>query len=147
MVARVVSRRFKVVVCRGPDCGGRGSADVHEAFRTAVAERGLVATVELGWQSCFGRCTQGPNVLVGEAVAPTGTTPRFALATLPTMRPRSSALYNGCRPEDVGEIVDAHIVGGQIVRRLIAPIAAREVAPTVAAPPPADPKRRPDGDA
>jgi hypothetical protein len=58
-------------------------------------------------------------------------------------------LYNGCRPEDVAELVEQHIVKGTLVRRLIQPIApsARPAASGAdPAPTPTDPDRRSDGD-
>ena len=62
-----VSRRFKIVICRGPECGDRhGSAVLHDVFRRQLMAHGAQEHTELVWQSCFGRCTQGPNVLVRE---------------------------------------------------------------------------------
>lgn len=113
----VVTRRFKLLVCRGPECGEkRGSAAVYEELRRVLADRGV--EVELGWQSCFGRCTQGPNCLVREIIKPPGPQ-RFVFATLPAPRGGVSALYNGVAPSDVVEIVDQHVLGGRLVRRLI----------------------------
>jgi (2Fe-2S) ferredoxin len=145
-----VTRRFKVIVCRGPECGDRrDSVAVHRALARELADRQLGEAVELGWQSCFGRCTQGPNVLVAECPA-VERTPRFALAAMPTGRRGCSALYNGCAPGDAAEIIEQHVVRGTLVRRLIAPIAA--TAPRAAAtaqPPPVQDallRRRSDGD-
>lgn len=113
----VVSRRFKLLVCRGPECGEkRGSAAIYDELRRVLADRGV--EVELGWQSCFGRCTQGPNCLVREIIQPPGPQ-RFVFATLPAPRGGVSALYNGVAPSDVVEIVDQHVLGGRLVRRLI----------------------------
>lgn len=113
----VVTRRFKLLVCRGPECGEkRGSAAVYDELRRVLADRGV--EVELGWQSCFGRCTQGPNCLVREIIKPPGPQ-RFVFATLPAPRGGVSALYNGVAPSDVVEIVDQHVLGGRLVRRLI----------------------------
>jgi (2Fe-2S) ferredoxin len=123
-----VGQRFKVIVCRGPECGDRrDSKVVHAAFQALIAARGLGGTVELGWQSCFGRCTQGPNVLVAEQ-APAAA-PRFALAAMPTGRRGSSALYNGCTADDVVEVLEQHVMKGQLVRRLIQPIGVRRAPP------------------
>lgn len=114
-------RRFAVVVCRGPECGDRrGSAPLHDAFAQALSAAGARERCRLDWQSCFGRCSQGPNVLVREVVA---TPPRVGLAELPRRLgggPRTTtALYNHVALADVAEIVDQHVVGGVIVRRLI----------------------------
>ncbi|HTM23231.1 MAG TPA: (2Fe-2S) ferredoxin domain-containing protein [Kofleriaceae bacterium] len=109
-----------MLVCRGPECGERrNSRTIHEAFRAGLAERGLADRVDLGWQSCFGRCTQGPNCLVQELLPP-GSGPRFTLAAIPTRGSRA-ALYNGMTEADVLEVIDRHVAGGQIVTRLIKP--------------------------
>ena len=81
----------------------------------------LAAQVELGWQSCFGRCTQGPNVLVQELAQPRPGERQFLLATMPRGRAGRSALYNGVTEPDVGEIVEQHIQRDQPVSRLIQP--------------------------
>lgn len=112
-------RRFRIVVCRGPECGERrGSAQVHDAFRAEIAARGLEACAELAWQSCFGRCTQGPNVLVRELVAepPTGLGTGFA--SMPGPR-GVTALYNRVDVDRAGRVVEQHVVGGQIVREYV----------------------------
>jgi (2Fe-2S) ferredoxin len=112
-----LTRRFKLLVCRGPECGEkRGSAAIYEELRRVLSDRGI--EVEMGWQSCFGRCTQGPNCLVRQVVEPPGPK-RFVFATMPAPKGGVSALYNGVTVADVVEIVDQHILGGRIVRRLI----------------------------
>ncbi len=111
-------RRFRVLVCRGPECGERrGSRAIYEQFRRILLDRGIAERVELGWQSCFGRCTQGPNCLIRELV-PRPQPERFVFAALPGRR-GTSALYNGVTTLDVAELTDSHIREGRIVRRLI----------------------------
>ena len=113
----MLSRRYKIVICRGPECGDRrGSSALHQVFRSALDAHAARDRVELVWQSCFGRCTQGPNVLVREIVAqePAG----FGFATLPGPR-GATALYNRVDPERVQRVVVQHVLGGQIVRELI----------------------------
>jgi (2Fe-2S) ferredoxin len=112
-----VVRRFKIVICRGPECGDRhGSAALHEVFRSALDAHGAQARTELGWQSCFGRCTQGPNVLVREVLT---LDPVPALgsgfATLPGPR-GATALYNRMDRQRVVRVVAEHVMGGRIVR-------------------------------
>jgi (2Fe-2S) ferredoxin len=122
------SRRFRILVCRGPECGDRReSRGVYDAFRAALAG-GFESSCELGWQSCFGRCTQGPNVLVREVVSE-APPPRFALATMPTAGPRGvTALYNHVDAARVTEIVAEHIGRGVVVRRFVEPPATALVA-------------------
>lgn len=111
--------KFKVVVCRGPDCGDkRGSRAIYDAFVAELSAAGLEDVVELGWQSCYGHCTIGPNVLVRRLVADEAPK-RRALATLPAPRGARSILYNHVTPDDVAEIVRVHIEGGRLVRRLV----------------------------
>jgi (2Fe-2S) ferredoxin len=113
-------RRFRIVICRGPECGDRhGSAALFDAFRAQLEAHGAQAHTEVAWQSCFGRCTQGPNVLVREILtseaAPTLGT---GFATLPGPR-GTTALYNRVDGQRVARVVSAHVVGGQIVREYI----------------------------
>jgi len=115
-------------VCRGPECGERrGSAALHECFARQVAALGLGEQVELSWQACFGRCRQGPNVLV--CIAPTAP-PRMLLATPPTGPGQNAALYNGVHEEHVVKILQTHVGRGIIVRELV-------LKPDAVTPPPA----------
>lgn len=116
----MVARRFRIVICRGPECGDRrGSAVLHEAFCSALDHHGARASCEVVWQSCFGRCTQGPNVLVRELVAPAdGAIVSAGLATLPGPR-GVTALYNAIDRGRADRVVALHVVGGQIVREYI----------------------------
>lgn len=114
------ARRFKIVICRGPECGEqRGSAVLHDAFAGALEAHGLRERVEISWQSCFGRCTQGPNVLVRELVdAPEGAIVGSAFTALPGPR-GATALYNRVDSTKAIRIVVEHVIGGEIVRELV----------------------------
>ncbi len=115
----MLARRFRIVICRGPECGDRrGSAELQASFRAAVDTAGVAATTELAWQSCFGRCTQGPNVLVRELVEAAAPTLGSGFATLPGPR-GLTALYNRCTTVRAARIVTEHVVGGRIVREYI----------------------------
>ncbi len=151
----MVERRFRIIVCRGPECGDkRDSRAIHAAFADQVAARGLGRRCELDWQSCFGRCSQGPNVLVREVPATAQPPPRFALADLPPSRgggPRlATALYNRLDPVKVVEIVASHLAHGTIVSRFIERIDSPAAIPAVTATPlvtsstPAKPPGEPD---
>ena len=115
-----VLRRFKIVICRGPECGDRhGSAALHDVFLRALDAYGAQEHTELQWQSCFGRCTQGPNVLVRE-ILNTEAAPALGsgFATLPGPR-GTTALYNRVDRQRVVHVVAAHVVGGEIVREYV----------------------------
>jgi (2Fe-2S) ferredoxin len=94
---------------------------VRDALADGLARRGLGERVCVGWQSCFGRCTQGPNVLVQEMAAPRPGERQFLLATMPLGRAGLSALYNGVRPADIEDIIENHILRDRLVSRLIEP--------------------------
>ena len=115
-----VVRRFKIVICRGPECGDRhGSAKLHDVFQTVLESHGAKEHTEVAWQSCFGRCTQGPNVLVREILT-TEPAPTLGsgFATLPGPR-GVTALYNRMEPQRVEHVVAEHVVGGQVVRKYV----------------------------
>ena len=73
---------------------------------------------ELVWQSCFGRCTQGPNVLVREILTAAPPTLGSGFATAPGPR-GSTALYNRLDSARVERIVGHHICSGIIVREYV----------------------------
>lgn len=92
---------------------------LHEAFRSALEANGAREKTELVWQSCFGRCTQGPNVLVREILSPEpGGLTSGGFATLPGPR-GVTALYNRMDVQRALRVVVEHVNGGQIVRELI----------------------------
>jgi (2Fe-2S) ferredoxin len=114
-----VERRFKIVICRGPECGDRrASAELHEIFESALAAHEARGRVELVWQSCFGRCTQGPNVLVREMTNDAAPVLGTGFATMPGPR-GATALYNRMDRSKVERVVKEHVVGGQIVREFV----------------------------
>jgi len=108
--------RYKIVVCRGPECGDqRFSRDIHAELVRVIGKRGLNAKITLDWQSCFGRCRVGPNVMVRK-VAPDED------PLLEAMVPRldcQATLYNGVRPVDADRIVEQHVQAGQVLEDLI----------------------------
>ncbi len=74
-----------------------GNGELHKAFKSAVAKRGLKGRVRANKAGCLDQCEHGPNVVVyPEAI-----------------------WYGGVTMADVDEIVDEHIVGGRPVQRLM----------------------------
>ena len=110
------ARRYKIIVCRGPECGERlGASAIYAAFHEAVRLRGLEERAELAWQSCFGRCRQGPNVLVRPILPGEG---RFLVAAPPLAGP-GVAFYSGVTPADALRIIDEHVIAGRPLRALV----------------------------
>lgn len=78
-------------------CDPAGQAALQKLFKQKLAERGLKGKVRANQSGCLDQCEHGPNLVVyPEAV-----------------------WYGGVRPADVNEIIDAHIVGGRPVERLM----------------------------
>ncbi len=87
-----------VLICTGPRCGGeRGSQRVRQELRREFVRQGIPASVKDTECLCFGLCTHGPNVIIYP----------------------DAVVYSGVKPQDVAEIVRRHLVGGQVVERLL----------------------------
>ncbi len=100
-----------VLVCRGPECGDkRNSAAVHAEFVRLLVTPAPGVEVALDWQSCFGKCQRGVNVLVRENNQGEDAFFRSFLSAAP-----GSALYNAVKPSEVERILREHVVGGKVV--------------------------------
>ena len=77
-------------------CADRGGEAVREALKAELARRGLKGQVRANGAGCLDACAQGPTVVV----YPEGV------------------WYGRVRPEDVPELVERHLVGGEPVERL-----------------------------
>lgn len=80
-------------------CAERGAQAVAAAFKQKAHERGLKRVVRVNKAGCLDQCARGVTVVV----YPEGV------------------WYGGVRPEDVDEILDRHVIGGQPVERLTIP--------------------------
>lgn len=82
-------------------CAAQGSAAVLQAFWAEVQRRQAYEQIGATYSGCLGPCDGGPNVLV----YPEGR------------------LYQRVKAEDVAEIVERDLLGGEPVERLLAPAA------------------------
>ena len=80
-------------------CASKDGAAIAEAFKSALAERGLNGKVRANKAQCLDQCEHGPTVVVYS----------------------EQTWYGFVKLEDVEEIVEKHIVGGQPVERLSLP--------------------------
>ena len=80
-------------------CAANGAAPLLQAFWAELQRRQAYEQVAVTYSGCLGPCDGGPNVLV----YPEGV------------------LYQGVKVEDVGELFDRHLLGGEVVDRLVAP--------------------------
>jgi len=86
-----------IVLCGGTGCLSSNSSAITERFREVIHEKGLEEKVTVNQVGCFGFCSQGPFV----KIYPEDT------------------LYRLVKIDDVEEIIDSDIIGGQVVERLL----------------------------
>ena len=89
--------RRHIVLCGGTGCLSSHSAEIKAEFERLVAKKGLGDNVTVNQVGCFGFCSQGPFV----KIYPEDT------------------LYRMVKLDDVAEIVEKDIEGGEIVERLL----------------------------
>lgn len=96
--------RYHIFVCenvREPDhprgcCSAKGSPAIREAFKEAIAARGLRSSVRANRAGCLDACEHGVSVVVYP----------------------DDVWYGGVTLADVDEIVQSHIIEGTPVERL-----------------------------
>jgi len=104
-------RKILVLVCRGPTCGDlRGSAAIHAELVRHVAAEGLAGDCILDWQSCFGQCQKGPNVLYREAKGGVRED-KLTLAMAALVGGVKSAMHHAVSPARAVHLLDRHLTG------------------------------------
>ncbi|MDA0999391.1 MAG: (2Fe-2S) ferredoxin domain-containing protein [bacterium] len=96
-----------VLVCtneRAPDhpkgsCSACGAVEVHDRMKALLEEKNLKGKARILSTSCLDTCEHGA-----------------ALCVMP-----DNVWYGGVRAEDVEEIIERHLEGGEIVERLLIP--------------------------
>lgn len=86
-----------IVVCGGTGCLSSNSQKILDRFQELIEEKGLSKKVTANIVGCFGFCSQGPFVKI------------FPEETL----------YTKVKLEDVDEIFEKDIIGGEVVERLL----------------------------
>ncbi len=97
-----------ILLCGGTGCLSSNSLDIKAAFEELVAKNQMEDKVTVNIVGCFGFCSQGPFV----KIYPEDT------------------LYRLVKPEDVEEIFEKDILGGEVVERLlyVEPLTGEKVA-------------------
>ncbi len=62
-------KRYRLLVCKGPDCRDNGSDALFEKAQATVAANGLGVRCAVDRGGCFGLCHLGANVVVREQTA------------------------------------------------------------------------------
>ena len=91
------SAKKDILCCGGTGCHASNSQELIANLRTLIKEKGLENDVRVIQTGCFGFCAQGPIVKI-----------------MP-----DNVFYVQVTPDDAKEIVESHIVGHQLVERLL----------------------------
>lgn len=89
--------RSHVLICGGTACTSERSPELYDAFEYEIFRADLKDEVKVVLTKCLELCAHGPMIVV----YPEG------------------AYYSMVKPEDVKEIVQEHLIGGRIVKRLL----------------------------
>ena len=89
--------KHEILVCAGTGCTSSKSPQILANFQQELEARGLQGEVKASKTGCFGLCALGPIVMI----QPEGV------------------CYSKVEPEDVTEIIEEHILKGNIVQRLL----------------------------
>ena len=81
---------------RRGDCDSKGASDLHRELKNAVLRAGLNLEIRINKAGCLDQCSQGPVMVI----YPEGI------------------WYKAVGLDDVDEIVNRHLIGGEVVERL-----------------------------
>ncbi|MBR3002990.1 MAG: NADH-quinone oxidoreductase subunit NuoF [Clostridia bacterium] len=90
------TREKHILVCQGTGCTSSNSPEILETFKKIIKEKNIenVRVIKTG---CFGLCAKGPIVII---------------------RPEDT-FYAMVKPSDCEEIIQKHIIEGEVVTRLL----------------------------
>ena len=88
----------QMLVCAGGGCLASGSDKVIAALREQIAAQQLNDRANVIAVGCMGLCVEGPVMLMLDDMT----------------------FYQRVKPEDAAEIVNQHLLGGQVIERLVA---------------------------
>ncbi|MDQ0286086.1 NADH-quinone oxidoreductase subunit F [Desulfofundulus luciae] len=91
------SSRRQILICAGTGCTSSGSRKLVDALVEELQKQGLQDRVSVKITGCHGFCEQGPLMIVEP----------------------QKIFYTRVQVEDIPEIVAGHLVGGQVVERLL----------------------------
>ncbi|MBN1975732.1 MAG: NADH-quinone oxidoreductase subunit NuoF [Sedimentisphaerales bacterium] len=91
------TKKEQINVCIGGGCIASGSLEVKSAFEDALVKQGLEKKVSVLGTGCLGPCAHGPIVVIR----------------------KDNVFYKNVKPQDAVEIIEKHIIGGEVVERLL----------------------------
>ena len=109
-------QRYRISICRGPDCRRNGAERVLAAAREATQAQGLEARCLVARGGCYGLCHLGPNVVVRED----RDRPRdmFMQEDFQLMGWPDEVHYGEMTPEKIARVIAEHVGQDQPVESL-----------------------------
>ena len=80
-------------------CKAKGGVDVRDRLKSELSKRGLSKTIRANNAGCLDQCEHGVSVVVYP----------------------EQVWYGGVTVDDIPEIVEKHLIGGEVVSRLLMP--------------------------
>lgn len=99
-------KRYRMAVCKGPDCTKGGSNAVFETAREKAP-----AGCEVYRGGCFGLCHLGPNVVLREDTG--GKRDPFSREDFELLRTASETYYWHMDPAKVARVMERHVGEGE----------------------------------
>lgn len=98
-IARKTSTTYQayITMCKGTGCVSSGQKRLRKRFDEILQQKGLADRVRLIETGCYGFCEKGPIVSVNPG----------------------EVFYCDVQEQDIDELVEKHIVGGNVVERLL----------------------------
>ncbi|MBB6715687.1 NADH-quinone oxidoreductase subunit NuoF [Clostridium gasigenes] len=93
----IIEDEKHIMICGGTGCKASNSDEIIDALNSAIVEKNLEQRVKVVMTGCFGFCAQGPIVQI-----------------LP-----DKTFYIKVTKEDAEEIINKHIIKGEIIDRLL----------------------------
>jgi len=104
----IESKEFKsdkLYLCAGGGCIASGSMKVKDALQLELEKANLLDQISIVETGCLGPCALGPVMVVG----------------------KDETFYQNVKPRDAKEIIEQHLIGGNIVEHLTHPVDAHHV--------------------
>ena len=112
-------KRYRMAVCKGPDCTRGGSDAVYAKARDAAP-----ASCEVYRGGCYGLCHLGPNVVLREDRG--GKKDPFSREDFQLMRSEGETYYWHMTPERVTRVIERHVGLGERQNDLVGDPAREE---------------------
>ncbi|MFZ5472007.1 MAG: (2Fe-2S) ferredoxin domain-containing protein [Myxococcota bacterium] len=110
-------KKYRLSVCKGPDCKRNGADAVFAAAREAVGKAGLTPRCEVYRGGCYGLCHLGPNVVVREDTGKKRDP--FSREDFQLMGFEGEAYYGAMNPPAMERVVAEHIGADRTVTELL----------------------------